>query len=274
MSTQIIPVQKNNLVSSSGTAIANPLKSRILGEVLEDASQIIVKTHQELSGSKKDDKKFIENDNLSLMDRMKLSYREGLEVIERNKVDFTFDLLNDLEKYDKNVDIFNNLLNNINYHEVEDKLNIQLALLRTILPTDSGIKFINEVRDLYPNLSNGFKNIRVLNSKELKNTECLYRESNKTISISPFCDRLDILFGRLVLARQTTVDKAIISQIISNNPQIFLQLMYAFSVWNEGSSSSYIDRIKHYLSSQIFGVYESKIKNDNDTMIHIMLIKF
>ena len=48
MSTQIIPVKKNNLVSNGGRAAINPLKSRILGEVLKEASTLAVKKYKVL----------------------------------------------------------------------------------------------------------------------------------------------------------------------------------------------------------------------------------
>ena len=48
MSTQIIPVKKNNLVSTGGKAVINPLKSRILGEVLKEASTLAVKKYKVL----------------------------------------------------------------------------------------------------------------------------------------------------------------------------------------------------------------------------------
>jgi hypothetical protein len=48
MSTQIIPVAKNNLVSSGGRAAINPLKSRILGEVLKEARTLAVKKYKVL----------------------------------------------------------------------------------------------------------------------------------------------------------------------------------------------------------------------------------
>ncbi len=48
MSTQMIHVEKNNLVSVGGRAVINPLKSRILGEVLKEANTLVVKKYKVL----------------------------------------------------------------------------------------------------------------------------------------------------------------------------------------------------------------------------------
>lgn len=214
------------------------------------------------------------NNGQGVSNETRTVYRKAIKLLKDNKVKITTGFFNDYnQEYDKNVYVVNEALEMIRNQGGQDQLDGQLALLRTVLPIDISIDFINNIREIYPELQaqevypglyTGLNNIRLLTSEQLKSGIAgSYTASNNSINIDPLSDRLDTIHHELVHAKDTQHEEYILSERISRNPNNFLELMYAFTVWSGGGDNAFIQKVKLYLN-QPFASTESNLKEENN----------